>query len=374
MNRVRNVLRKPVRRVGAERYLLLTLFSFAVSVSLTRLFLELTGYPKIGGEVYHIAHVLWGGLLLFIATLLPLLLANRWSYTLSAILSGAGVGLFIDEVGKFITANNDYFFPLAAPIIYASFLLVVLIYLQVRRTIPREPRTEIFAVLDALEEVIEHDLEEHEYAQLKDQLQWLAGQEKSPEIARFASVLNNALPQLTVKPESTSFIERVIFTWNRLTDRIFTRLRLKSILIGGLLALSLVSLATFADTMRTGLIHLKLNDLLQILITSKGVFSLNTFYWLLARILLELAVSLFLLASAAFFLFGKDRLGVFWGNLGLVFSLTVVNLIVFYFDQFSTILFAVIQFTLFLMLNAYKRRFIHPSPATSPHPSPFADG
>jgi malate dehydrogenase (oxaloacetate-decarboxylating) len=34
-------------------------------------------------------------------------------------------GLFVDEVGKFITQKNDYFLPLAAPIVYASLLLIL---------------------------------------------------------------------------------------------------------------------------------------------------------------------------------------------------------------------------------------------------------
>jgi hypothetical protein len=87
------------------------LLSFAASVVVTRVFLQLTGFPKIGGgdSGLHIAHVLWGGLLLFVGTLLPLIFVNRWVYPVTAILSGVGVGLFIDEVGKFITDNNDYF-------------------------------------------------------------------------------------------------------------------------------------------------------------------------------------------------------------------------------------------------------------------------
>ena len=109
-------IRKPVRRGGAERYLLITLLSFAISVAGTRLLLELTGYPQLGSGELHIAHVLWGGLLLFASALIMMILANNWAYILGAVLAGLGVGLFIDEVGKFITQTNDYFYPAAAGI------------------------------------------------------------------------------------------------------------------------------------------------------------------------------------------------------------------------------------------------------------------
>src|SRR5664279_4916411 len=148
--------RSPVKRQGAERYLLFTLVSFAASVVLTRLYLELTGFPQLGNGVLHIAHVLWGGLLLFIAALLPTLIANRWVYTLDAILGGIGVGLFIDEVGKFITQNNNYFFPFAAPIIYTFFLLIVLVYLQIRRPSKHDSRSELYHALDQIMELIEN--------------------------------------------------------------------------------------------------------------------------------------------------------------------------------------------------------------------------
>src|SRR3990172_1247467 len=133
-------LRTPVRRHGAESYLLATLLSFAASLSLTRLFLNLSGFPQLGNQQIHIAHVLWGGLLLFIAALLPLIYANRGFYWATGVLAGVGIGLFIDEVGKFITQTNDYFYPPAAPIIYAFFLLTVLLYYQVRRKPTRAAR------------------------------------------------------------------------------------------------------------------------------------------------------------------------------------------------------------------------------------------
>jgi hypothetical protein len=119
-----------------------------------------------------IAHLLWGGLLLFIAALLPRMLANRYALNVAAMLSGVGVGRFIDEVGKFITRNNDYFYPAAAPIIYAFFLLAVLVYLRVRRPPSHDARSELYRVFDDLQEVLDCDLDRQEQADLEARLSY----------------------------------------------------------------------------------------------------------------------------------------------------------------------------------------------------------
>ena len=127
--------RRPLgaRRDRAERYLLITIAAFAVTVAGVRWYLDLAGYPTIGGGELHVAHVLWGGLALLIAALLPMLYVGRRPLLISALLAGVGVGLFIDEVGKFLTTTNDYFYAPAAPIIYGGILLLVLLWLVTRR-------------------------------------------------------------------------------------------------------------------------------------------------------------------------------------------------------------------------------------------------
>jgi len=126
------VLRVHIRS-DADRFILIAIVSFAISVVGIRWWLQLTGYPQIGGGELHIAHMLWGGLLLVVAGLLPQVVVGTWVKEASAVALGAGTGLFIDEVGKFITTSNDYFYPAAAPLIYGVLLTFVLSFILLRR-------------------------------------------------------------------------------------------------------------------------------------------------------------------------------------------------------------------------------------------------
>ena len=196
-------IRSPIRQQHAEQYLLITLLSFAASVSFTRLFLELTGYPQLGGGELHIAHVLWGGLLLFIAALLPLLFTNRWIYTLVSALAGVGVGLFIDEVGKFITQTNDYFYPAAAPIVYVFFMLTVLVYVLIQKEKPDSPRDNLYYIFQDLEEVLDHDLSPLEQAAIRARLKKVIAVDAHPDLTWLAKCLVDFLERdaLYLSPE-----------------------------------------------------------------------------------------------------------------------------------------------------------------------------
>src|SRR5579862_7538361 len=70
-----------------------TFFFAAVStVVLVRAFLIVTGYPKVGGHGLHVAHVLWGGLLMGSAIAMVMVApGSRWRHR-AAILGGIGFG------------------------------------------------------------------------------------------------------------------------------------------------------------------------------------------------------------------------------------------------------------------------------------------
>jgi uncharacterized membrane protein YwzB len=131
----------------SSQLMVIVLVSCALTVALTRLFLVLTGYPQIGNSTFHLAHALWGGLALFLAAIMALVVHNRGAVVIVALLTGVGFGLFVDEVGKFITQKNDYFFPLAAPIVYACLLLILLLTELARRHQLRSPRAHLLAAI-----------------------------------------------------------------------------------------------------------------------------------------------------------------------------------------------------------------------------------
>ncbi len=126
------------------------LFSAVATVLATRAFLAATGYPQVGGGNLHVAHVLWGGLLMGAAIVALVIVPGSPVKMRGALVGGIGFGLFIDEVGKFLTKDVDYFFQPAIAVMYVVFVgfyLVVRVVLQRRRL---TDRLRLATALDAL--------------------------------------------------------------------------------------------------------------------------------------------------------------------------------------------------------------------------------
>ena len=121
-----------VRNSEAGDLLELFLVAAIASVLIIRAYLAAADYPQLGGDGLHIAHMLWGGAFMLVALLLLFTFLSRALQRAAAVLAGAGFGTFIDEVGKFITSDNNYFFEPAIGIIYIIFVAVFLVLRAVR--------------------------------------------------------------------------------------------------------------------------------------------------------------------------------------------------------------------------------------------------
>lgn len=124
----RMLLRRGLPRdVNAATNLTAFLVTTVATVLGVRGALAASGYPRIADGGLHIAHVLWGGLLLALGLGLQLSFVGAVIRPVAAIVGGIGFGLFLDEVGKFVSADTNYFFKPAVAIMYVTIVLLVLL-------------------------------------------------------------------------------------------------------------------------------------------------------------------------------------------------------------------------------------------------------
>jgi hypothetical protein len=355
--------RRAVKRKEAGENLFLVLLGFSGSVGVTRIFLELAGYPQIGNEELHIAHVLWGGLFVFVSSLLLLVLVNPWVITLCAVLSGVGMGLFIDEVGKFLTQTNDYFFPAAAPIIYVVFLLTAWLYLRIRRPPTQDPRAVMYRVLEGLSEVLDRDLDSRERAWLKSQLTFVEENADHVDLGRLATALKDFLASddLELAPLPLTLPRR----WKQwrisFLDRWVPRNIHKILLGAGMITLSVFAIKNFVRLMIAAPNILELEGVIRDILDRGVVQIVSTVEFFSVWISLEAAMGVLLILATVLLFFVREKPGLALSQRTLVLYIGIVNIFAFYFNQFSIIPFALLQFFILWVLKHYwERDFVAP--------------
>ena len=123
-------------------------FTFAVAGVLgNRIFLVATGYPQLGNGTLHISHAIWGGVMMLIAIVVAVSSLAPGVRAFVAVLGGAGFGWFVDELGKYITRDVNYFFKPTLALIYAIFVVMYFAFRGIRR--PRNRPEDV--MLNAIE-------------------------------------------------------------------------------------------------------------------------------------------------------------------------------------------------------------------------------
>ena len=346
-----------IRRRSAPTLLLYVLVSFGASVILTRVFLDLANYPQLGGSGLHIAHLLWGGLALAVAALLMLIYASPSINRIGAILAGLGIGLFIDEVGKFITSDNNYFFRAAAPIIYVCFLAVALVYyLLTRRQDKLSDRELLCAALEDAESLLEANPFERQRADLVAVIDQVKTQAKDPDYVALAEALLAFADSEAVRPGKQ--------WWERLIGRIEDPLQayferhnafFTHLLIVILTVRAVASLIAFAGSAILRFMAPDAADALRQTLSAYGLYRSSPLDLSsdILNVLLNTATNLLMLSGVALFVLRKRQRGLYWMQTSLILSLCVVNIFAFFEQQFVVAIYALIDLGLFTYIRVY---------------------
>jgi hypothetical protein len=330
-----------VRREHAEDYILTSLVAFGATVIFTRAFLHVTGYPQLGNDVLHIAHALWGGLLLIVAAFMPLAFANRWVLQVSALLGGIGIGLFMDEVGKFITQANDYFYPPALPLIYGFILLNVFVYLYFRRPHKADPRVALYHAFDRLMDALDGDLDTAEAAQVKKHLEIAKGSQRS-EILSLVDLLSD---YFEMEKEHLEAPEPNLWKrFARSVDSVGMRIGRRN--LRWVISLLLIGWILFIAGYLF-LIGFGFPDIDPIVTQ-----------WRTLLIGIQAIIGVLMVIAAWYWLSGKEARGLRFAIIGLLFSLIALQTLYFYITQFSAITATLLQLAFLGLFVLYRRLFL----------------
>ncbi|MBK8293572.1 MAG: hypothetical protein IPK93_01910 [Solirubrobacterales bacterium] len=222
----------PVRRFDFVQKLEWFLLASVTMILVIRTQLWLTNYPQLGGGGLHIAHLLYGGIFMLIAIWVGLIYLNRGGRTASAIIGGIGFGFFIDELGKFITSDNNYFYKPAAGIIYIVFIILFLITRELSRRQVLDQKTALANAMAFLPATVtgEFRRDELEVAnQLLDQSDpddprverirgyfrdaVLAPDKQPSRLAQFIDRVHNRITAITEKPNFGKWVIRIVIAW-----------------------------------------------------------------------------------------------------------------------------------------------------------------
>jgi hypothetical protein len=201
------------RDADGLRYTELFLVSAISAVLLIRGALRLTGYPQLAPRGLHIAHMLWGGLFMLLALLVLLTTLERRARPLAAVLGGLGFGTFIDEIGKFVTRDNNYFYEPSIALIYVTFIVL---FIVLRAWLTRRGLSDTEHVVNALatmQDMFLNDFDADEKHRAEDHLRQC--DPKDVRVGLLAGLLAQAAVVPTPAPDLYLRVRHRVHAWYR---------------------------------------------------------------------------------------------------------------------------------------------------------------
>jgi hypothetical protein len=341
------------KRLNASNLLLDFMIWASLSLFGMRLFLKIFNNPIVGRGNWHIAHVLWGGLFMLVGVIIFLIFYGKQSLKLASIFTGIGWGLFIDEVGKYVTQDNNYWFRPAVIFIYISFILLFFLYrLLERKSFQTRPSLwhELF---EDYQELIDNDLETSEKRELLQKIKKLLRSTPSPAERKFLLDMKILVKSATIIKDRRQYDPAKLIA--SLLQVTYNRLFKKRLVFYGLFFYSLWYIFDkIYDTTRLLLNPHKI-ALLQKYYSSYDFFSRADVYMISLKFIVELCVATLFIVALFYWLRKKTIKGIQYYQFGLLVNIFIDSIIKFYFEQFSAVFSLILALIVWTWLDSYRR-------------------
>jgi len=342
-----------VKRRDASNYLLDFLIWAIFSLFGVRLFLVIFNNPVIGRGNWHIAHVLWGGLFMLIGIIILMVFYGKSSIRIASIFSGIGWGLFIDEIGKYLTKDNNYWFRPAVAFIYISFVLLFFLYRILEKNAIPSRALLWHELLEDSQELFNNDLEEKEKRELLQKIKKINKLSPSVEEKRVLidlKILINSTP--AIKDKYKFSLSKLIADSLKLT---YSRLFKKKLVFYGLFIYSF----WYITDKLIDLVGLLLNQdkiiLLQDYYRHYDFFSRSDVFIISSKFFIDIVVTIFLAIGFIFFTRKKTIRGIKFYQWGVLINIFFGAPLKFYFEQFSAVFSLILSIIIFSWLRDYRR-------------------
>lgn len=334
-----------VKRSSAADNLLLFLVTAAASVLLTRLYLFAFDYPTIGGSRFHIAHAIIGGALLTASYLLLLSFHGRRVRQLTAVLAGWGFGQFIDEIGKFITRDNNYFYQPVPVIIYVCFILFFFVYRRLDKYTPRDPRELSFDLIEKLEDLADNKLFQPNRVLIKETISKILAGPKSryQYFAHGVGQLIEAMPT-RMSPRPHRIYKKIQSSWKWLDEVTANRRPVFYVLI----SIFLVYIAFTFWTMTAFLYHFSQNSFNA---ANHGIDSRTDWAVYIAQLSSQVISALWMTQGLIKLVRRQRTQALKLFKNGLAINILITHVFAFYIEQFSAVISLIAMLMLFVLVE-----------------------
>jgi len=334
-----------VKRSSAADNLLLFLVTAAASVLLTRLFLFVFDYPSIGGTHFHIAHAIFGGALLTASYLLLLCFHGRRVRQLTAVLAGLGFGQFIDEIGKFITRDNNYFYQPVPVIIYVCFIMMFFAYRRLEQYTLKDPRELAYDLIEKLEDLADNKFFHQNRAEIKETISKILMAPKS-SYQYFAHGVNQLIEAIPTRmnPRPHRIATRIRSSWKWLDD--FSSERRP--VFYGMIGIFLVYVGLTFWTMTTFIYRVSQDTLNPALL---GFNSRIDWAVYLAELSSQVVSALWMCQGFVKLVRRQRRKALVLFKNGIAINILITHVFAFYIEQFSAAISLSIMLILFVLVE-----------------------